>query len=159
MTNEPAKLEPDVSGFFSASTVHEAVKELEAAVLAAPQIDLQTRSLLAGKVNGRTILIPAGTVLTGAKHNKDSVNIVCGDITVTTDNGPLRITGYHVIPSKAGTKRAGYAHADTYWTTCWHTELTDGEAIEDEMSDESAQLQTRKQAMLSKQIDEPENQS
>ena len=159
MTNELLKTEPAASGFFSASTGHEAVKALEEAVLEAPQIDLQTMSLLAGRVNSRTIFIPAGTVITGAKHNKDSVNIVCGDITVTTDNGPLRITGYHVIPSKAGTKRAGFAHADTYWTTCWQTDLTDPVEIEDEMSDESAQLQTRRAFPTQQKFDELEKKS
>jgi hypothetical protein len=121
----------------------ERIEQLEDAILKAPQVDLQTKQALSGKVYARTILIPAGTVLTGATHKKDHINIVCGDITVTTDEGPKRIIGYHVIETKAGSKRAGVAHADTMWTTVCHTELTDSEAIEDELVEESSRLQTR----------------
>lgn len=116
---------------------------MERAILAAPQVDLRTSHCLSGGVYSRTIYIPAGTVLTGATHKRDHVNIVVGDITVTTDDGPMRLTGYHVLPTKAGHKRAGFAHADTIWTTVSHTELTDIEDIEDELVIESDRLQTR----------------
>ena len=91
--------------------------ELERLILAVPQIDLQTQHELLGKVYSRTIYIPAGTVLTGATHKKDHINIVFGDITVSTDDGMKRLIGHHVIPTKAGIKRAGFAHVDTIWTT------------------------------------------
>lgn len=123
------------------------VRELENLILQVPQVDLQTEHALSGKVYARTIHIPAGTVLTGATHKLDHVNVVCGDITVTTDDGPVRLTGYHVIQSKAGTKRAGFAHADTTWTTICHTQLSDIESIEDELVEESSQLQTRVNAL------------
>lgn len=124
------------------------VERLEQIVLSAPQVDLRTTHSLSGGVYARTIHIPAGTVLTGATHKKDHINVVFGDITVTTDTGPVRLTGHHVLPTKAGSKRAGFAHADTVWTTICHTELTDIEAIEDELVEESTLLQTR-QATLS----------
>ena len=44
-------------------------------------------------------------------------------------------------------KRAGIAHADTWWITCHHTELTDVTAIEDEMTPEADTLQTRRLAV------------
>lgn len=124
-----------------------AVEALERMVLEQPQVDLRTEHALSGGVYARTIHIPAGTVLTGATHKKDHVNVVIGDITVTTDEGPVRFTGYHVIPTKAGSKRAGFAHADTAWTTICRTDLTDIEAIEDELVEESARLQTRMAAL------------
>lgn len=119
------------------------VAELERLILAVPQVDLQTKHELSGKVYSRTIYIPAGTVLTGATHKKDHINIVFGDITVSTDDGMKRLEGHHIIPTKAGIKRAGYAHADTIWTTLCHTELSDIAAIEDELVVESEKLQTR----------------
>lgn len=121
----------------------EKVEALEALILKHPQVDLQTRHELSGGVYARTILIPAGTVLTGARHKKDHVNIVFGDITVSTDDGMKRITGYNVIPTKAGMKRVGFAHADTAWTTVCQTELTDIEEIENELVEEAEKLQTR----------------
>lgn len=120
------------------------IEELQAVMLTLPQVDLQTAHVVNGKVCARTIFIPAGTDLIGAKVNKDHINIVAGDIVVTTDTGPVRITGHRVFASPAGHKRAGRAFADTYWTTIWHTSLTDVDAIEDEMTDESAMLQTRR---------------
>lgn len=123
------------------------VERLEQLVLSVPQVDLRTEHSLSGGVYARTIYIPAGTVLTGATHKKDHINIVFGDITVTTDNGPVRLTGHNVLPTKAGSKRAGFAHADTVWTTICHTNLTDIEAIEDELVEESARLQTRQAAL------------
>lgn len=119
------------------------VEHLEAALLKAPQVSLDTTHAMAGGVYARTITIPAGTVLTGAKHKKDHLNIMRGDISVTTDEGVKRFTGQHVIETKAGHKRAGFAHADTLWTTVCHTELTDVEAIEADLVEEPERLQTR----------------
>lgn len=124
-----------------------AVKRLEEAILQTPQVDLETQHCLSGGMYARTITIKAGTVLTGATHKTDHVNIVHGDISVTTDAGVKRLTGYHVLPTKAGSKRAGYAHADTMWTTICKTELVCIEDIEDELVEESANLQTRANAI------------
>ena len=60
-----------------------------------------------------------------------------GDITVSTDEGMKRLIGQHVMATKAGNKRVGLAHADTIWTTVCHTNLTDIEAIEEELVEES----------------------
>lgn len=123
------------------------VREWEAELAQRPQIDLSTEHLVHGGMYARTILIPAGAGLTGALTSMDNVCIVCGDIAVTTDSGVQRLTGYHVLPAKAGAKRAGVALADTYWTTIWPTQLTDIEAIEDEATCESHLLQTRRQVL------------
>ena len=121
----------------------EAVRALEQHMLQLPQVDLDTQHLVHGRMYARTILIPAGVVLTGALTNCDNICVVHGDITVTTDDGTVRLTGFHVIPALAGAKRAGIAHADTYWTMICQTELTDVHAIEDEITSESHLLQSR----------------
>jgi hypothetical protein len=87
---------------------------------------------------------PGRHVLTGCQTNLDNVCIVLGDITVTTDDGPARLTGFHMLPANRGTKRVGHAHADTWWVTVHHTTLTDQRDIEDEMTDESAELNSRR---------------
>ena len=120
------------------------VASMEAVLLDLPQVDLQTTNVVHGGMCARTILIPAGTVLTGALTNCDNICIVSGDIVVTTDEGAQRFTGYHVLPATKGKKRAGITCADTWWTTVHATELTDIQAIEDEMTGESAMLQTRR---------------
>lgn len=120
------------------------VRALEAHLLTLPQVDLGTTHVVHGGMYARTILIPAGTMLTGALTNCDNICVICGDITVTTDDGPQRLTGYHVIPAKAGAKRVGAAHADTWWTTLWPTDLSDVADIENEVTDEADHLQTRR---------------
>lgn len=122
----------------------EAVRRVEAALAQLPQVNLQTTHVVFGGMCARTIIVPAGTMLTGALTNMDNICVMCGDITVTTDDGTRRLTGFHVLPAKAGAKRAGYAHEDTAWTTIWPTSLTDITAIEDEMTSEGELLQTRR---------------
>jgi hypothetical protein len=129
----------------------EAVRELESHLITLPQVDLGTTHVVHGGMYARTIRIPAGTVLTGALTNCDNICILCGDITVTTDDGPQRLTGYHVIPAKAGAKRVGATHADTWWTTLHHTAMTDLADLENEMTDENAGLSSRR-ALLAERV-------
>jgi hypothetical protein len=125
----------------------EAVRELELFTLAMPQVEIKTEHLVHGGMYARTIFIPAGTLLTGAMMNVDNICVMSGDISVTTDEGTVRMTGFHIVPASAGFKRAGFAHADTYWTTLMPTDKTDVSEIEDEMTDESDMLQTRRTAL------------
>lgn len=120
------------------------VAMLEAALMDLPQRDLQTTNVVHAGMCARTIFIPAGTVLTGAMTNCDNICVVSGDISVTTDDGVQRFTGYNVLPASKGKKRAGVTYADTWWTTVHVTELTDILAIEHEMTDEAALLQTQR---------------
>lgn len=80
-------------------------------------VTLETWHHFADGLVARTILIPAGTCLTGAEHRAEHLNICSGDVTVWTEAGMRRITGHAVLPSLPGAKRVGLAHADTYWTT------------------------------------------
>ena len=128
----------------TALTTTAAVKKLEHTLLGFPQVDLQTTHIIHGNMCARTIFVPRGTVLTGAITNLDNICVIYGDITVTTNCGPRRFSGFNVIPANSGLKRAGYANEDTYWTTLWPTDLTDVEAAEDEMTTESSMLQTRR---------------
>lgn len=94
----------------------------------------------------RTILIPAGTCLTGAPHLAEHLNVCHGDITVWTERGMRRLTGYHVLSSLPGAKRVGHAHADTYWTTvhCNPHNLRDVAALEDALVESPERLQRRR---------------
>lgn len=131
----------------------DAVSAVEALMLEQPQRDLGTQSVMHGRMCARTIFIPAGTVLTGAVTNIDNTCIVCGDISVTTDAGVVRLTGYNVITARAGAKRIGIAHADTYWTTVWHTDTATVREAEDELTPEADMLQTRRSGINYERIE------
>lgn len=120
------------------------VRAFERTLATLPQVDLQTLHLVHGGMYARTIFIPEGTVLTGALTKQDNVCVVFGDITVTTDEGAQRLTGFHVLPAKAGAKRAGIAHADTWWATLMTTEHVEVADIEQQMTDEAELLQTNR---------------
>lgn len=119
------------------------VRALEVWAKAYPQLLMPPTVVTYGQVSARAVLIPADTGLTGCETNFDNLCIVIGDITVTTDAGPRRITGLEILPANRGTKRVGHAHADTLWITCHHTKLTAQRDIEDEMTSESQNLQSR----------------
>lgn len=130
-----------------ASVGHDPAKvaELEAMILQRPdQLLLDAQHLVHAGMYARTMFIPAGVVLTGALVDADNVCVMQGDITVTTDEGAKRFTGFHVVPANAGHKRAGYAHADTWWTAFFRTDLQDVAAIEESITKEAARLMSRK---------------
>ena len=121
----------------------ESIATLKKHIATLPQRTIDTTHLIYGGMYSRTIFIPAGTILTGVHIKLNNICIMSGDITVTTDAGVIRLTGYHVIPAKSGLSRIGISHADTHWTTLFPTELDDVAQIEDSMSDESASLSSR----------------
>ena len=110
-------------------------------------VPIETWHTFAAGLVARTIFIPAGTVLVGAIHKAECLCICQGDITVRTADGePRRLTGYHVLPSSHGAKRAGWAHADTWWTTVSLNpdELRDPDAIEEALVQDADTLQRRR---------------
>lgn len=131
----------------------DAVRRIEAGLADLPQIDLHSQTLVHGRMAARAIFIPAGSLVTGVQTNRGNISVISGDVTVTTEAGPVRLTGFNVIPAGAGFKRAVVAHADTWWVTLHHTDLTDIAAIENEMTDEPEALQTRRLALAGKRHD------
>ena len=120
------------------------IDDLEAHLKTLPQVDLNTTHTLSGGMYARTIYIPAGTTMTGATHKFDHLDVMQGDVSFTLGDGTIsRLTGHHVLATKAGAKRAGYVHTDTIWTTICATQLDNIADIENELVVESADLQTR----------------
>lgn len=127
----------------------DAVRRLEAAIIASGQeIAVETHMMVHGGMGARTLFLRAGTVLTGALTNRDNISVVVGDIVVTTDAGPQRLTGYNVLPAARGFKRVGYVLADTFWTTVWPTAFADCIEAENDMTCEAEMLQTRRAPLI-----------
>lgn len=128
-----------------------AVQKFEEELAALPQLSQKIHHEIFGGLYCRTGCIPANVAFTGQIHKHDHINIVVGDITIVTDTGPTRLTGYNVLPTKAGSKRVAYTHADTYWTTILATDLTSVQAIEDWAVEDSSKLTTR-QLQIKKEL-------
>ena len=121
------------------------VRQFQEMLAQMPQEQIPLHHLIHGKMYARTIFAKAGTVIVGTEANLDNICVVCGDITVTTENGPIRLTGFNILPATRGHKRVGITHSDTYWTTLVHTDKQTVQEAEDEMTNESHLLLSRKQ--------------
>lgn len=112
-------------------------------------VEIDTWHHFADGLVARTIFIPAGTLLTGAAHRAEHLNVCFGDIEVWTEQGMRRFTGYHVIPSLPGAKRVGRTFADTWWTTVHlnPTNERDIVALGDALIEAPEQLQHRRAAL------------
>lgn len=94
---------------------------LEAEILSHPQTEIPTTHHFAPGIYMRQVRIPAGTVVTGAIHKTEHLNILSqGVISVWTEYGMKTLRASSVIPSKPGIKRVGYAHEDSVWITVCH---------------------------------------
>lgn len=99
-----------------------------------PQAEADLHHHFAPGVYAREQRIPAGTILTGKIHKTEHLSIIAkGKIAVVWPGGKEIFSAPHVMVSKPGAKRAGYALEDTVWITVHVTEHTDLEKIENEV--------------------------
>tara|TARA_R110000868_G_scaffold345083_1_gene606185 strand:- start:5171 stop:5602 length:432 start_codon:yes stop_codon:yes gene_type:complete len=96
----------------------EQIVRLEKLLLQGPTIEIPPKHYFADGLYAREITIPAGVVLTGKIHRTEHINVVSkGCITVWTEEGMKKLSAPSTFVSSPGTKRAGYAHEETVWTT------------------------------------------
>ena len=133
MLTQPAALNdvpPNHTGVYEPSA-RENIMAMEAAIAAAPQVELQVTHHFSQGLYARELRIPKGMLLVGKIHRFENLNIISqGEISVYTEEGVRRVKAPCTIVSPPGTKRVGYAHEDTVWTTIHATEETDIEEIE-----------------------------
>lgn len=97
---------------------HLPIYRLEQAIYSLPKVELPLFHDFCKGIYARTILIPAGTVLTGAVHKDECFFLVRnGCILLTTDDKPVKAESGFMVKSSAGSKRAGFALVDTLVTT------------------------------------------
>lgn len=117
----------------------EQVDRLQEAVAAVPQIELQTQHDFCPGFYARSVLIPAGTVLVGKVHATEHIFMVTqGDISITTDEGVVRVQAPYQAICKPGMKRAGFAHTDTICVNIHITTERDLEKLEAALIDAPA---------------------
>lgn len=120
------------------------VRELEARVLALPQVAIETDHVFHAGVYARTIMVPAGTVLTGALIKIATLLIVDGDTLIYLDGEPVRLTGYNVLPASAGRKQAFVTITDTHITMIFATAARTVDEAEREFTDDADDLGSRR---------------
>lgn len=99
-----------------------------------PDPDLPLSHVFAPGAYARTIFIPKDTLFVGKIHKHAHLNMLMqGDVSVSTEEGPMRMQAPQVLCSKAGTKRVVYTHTDTIWTTVHLTDSTDLAEIEEQV--------------------------
>lgn len=110
------------------------IDHLQTIVETMPQTMPELSHFFAKGLYARQGVIKKGTLLIGAIKRFSHVNIISGDISIFTAEGEIRITGQQcVMVAAPGTKRVGYAHEDTAWTTIISTDETDVSKIEKEV--------------------------
>ena len=122
----------------------EAVSRLEAAAERFPQVSVETRHTFHAGVYARTVVIPAGVVITGALIKIPTLLTVCGDVMLHSEGGAIRLIGHHLIRGEAGRKQAFVAVSDTVLTMMFATGATTIEEAEGEFTDETAKLLSRR---------------
>jgi hypothetical protein len=98
-----------------------------------------THHLLHAGMYHRTVMMPAGSVLTGAEIKRATTLVVHGD--VETNIG--RITGHAVLPASAHRKQMFIAYSDTWLTMSFPTLAQTVEQAEEEFTDEAHLLFSR----------------
>ncbi len=112
---------PLPAGILPEAPTREDLDRLSALMLQAESegggVEILTWHHFADGLYSRTCLVEAGCFIDGAEHLGEHLCSAAGDITVFTEGGHSRFTGYHVVTSLPGAKRIGFAHRDTWWTT------------------------------------------
>lgn len=122
----------------------EKVRELESVAMTLPQTDIPTSHVFHAGMYGRTIMIPAGVMLTGALIKRATMLIVSGDCIVYIGNAAVKLTGYNVVPARANRKQVFMALTDTHMTMFFPTTVKNVAEAEVEFTDEADLLFSRK---------------
>lgn len=98
---------------------HIPIYKLEQEIMAnLPRVELPVFHDFCHGIYARSLVIPAGTVLTGAVHKDECFFVVrSGSILITTDTGTVQADSGFMSITKPNTKRAGLALVDTLVTT------------------------------------------
>ena len=129
MMNELTEQQPAASGLFNA---HSQAFALEQAIRdELPLLDGEVLHHHSYGVYGRELRVKAGSVIVGHIHKFTNMNVLLeGEMTIATDDGPMRVGPGFPVVSPPGTKRAAYAHTDCRWLTVHGTHETDLAMIE-----------------------------
>lgn len=119
-----------------------ALEDCSAALL--PQVNIATSHVLHAGMYARTVMIPAGVLITGALIKIATVLIVSGHVRVFLDDETVEINGHRVFAASAHRKQAFVALTDTYLTMIFKSDAYNHQQAEDQFTDEPDILMSRK---------------
>ena len=121
----------------------EKVIRLEQQLAALPQVPIDTFHLFHEGMYARTIMIPAGTALTGAHITIPTLLVINGHVNVTIGDQAINVCGYQVLPAEANRKTAYLAIDDTWVTMIFPSDAVTIEDAENQFTDEADRLMSR----------------
>lgn len=125
------------------------VRQLEQHLLATQeQIDLKYEHVLWAGVYDRTVLVPAGRVITGAPVKIETLLTLVGDVIVGLDGNEKRYTGFAKIRAAAHRMGVFTAITDTFISMSFATEAKTVAEAEAQFTDEAHRLASRRQSCL-----------
>lgn len=121
------------------------VRKLESIILDMPQETLATHHIFHGGMYARTIMIPAGVILTGALIKLATMVIISGDVTVYVGDKASELSGYNVLPASAGRKQVFLAKSDTWVTMIFPSDAATVADAEAQFTDETDMLASNRE--------------
>lgn len=113
----------------AARSMRAKVERMQQELAQLPQYEPETEHYFHAGMYCRKVWRDAGVLVVGKVHKKEHFYlIVSGTVAITTDDGVQRITGPHLLKSKAGTKRAVYSETPAL---CMTFHLCDATSVED----------------------------
>jgi hypothetical protein len=109
--------------------MRERVEALQVELSKLPQYEPETKHYFHAGMYCREVWRDAGVLVVGKVHKKEHFYlIVSGTVLITTDDGAQRVTGPHLLKSKAGTKRAVLSETPAL---CMTFHIADAVTVED----------------------------
>lgn len=124
------------------------VRLMETIAAQAPQVDIDTHHIIHGGMYARTIKVPAGVMITGALIKIATILMIHGDVVMYVGDESRTLTGYNVLTASAFRKQAFLAISDVFMTMVFPTDAQDIASAEEEFTDETHLLISRKKGRL-----------
>ncbi|MET1025621.1 MAG: hypothetical protein ABWY00_00530 [Dongiaceae bacterium] len=120
------------------------VRALETRAAQLPQEPIATAHLFHAGLYARSIVIPAGVMITGTLIKIPTILIISGDVVMYVDGQARELRGYNVFAASARRKQAFVALTDVSMTMLFQTRAKTVAAAEDEFTGEADLLLSRR---------------
>lgn len=121
------------------------IRALEKECVGHEPVELITEHVIHAGMYVRTIVMPAGMLLTGALLKRSTVVIVSGTAAALAGDRWLHLEGYNVIPASAGRKQVFVSYTPVIISMAFPTQAKTVEEAEAEFTDEADGLLSRRQ--------------